>query len=274
MKTLQPTIDTLPWLFVDVDSTLILPGTKISDRNRQALMDYVSIGGRVSLATGKHPLAIMSLIEEMGLLGPHVAGNGSIIVKDGKSELIAGIGDYVQALDALLRREHIPFSIYTSSGVFVSSDDVTDSHIKLLLDIDEPVPDRINSPDWDNAFKILMFVPDSEVELESILRTAAADFKVASVRTSRDFLEMISPYGGKSVAMEKVLNSAGWSLRCTAAVGDSENDLCMLQKVGIAAVMGNASDCVKSAADKVLPACEEDGVAVFVEGLLTDFRGS
>ena len=54
----------------------------------------------------------------------------------------------------------------------------------------------------------------------------------------------------------------------TLAIGDSENDVAMLQTAGIGVAMGNAKEHVREIADVVAPDNEHDGVAWTVERLL------
>ena len=48
------------------------------------------------------------------------------------------------------------------------------------------------------------------------------------------------------------------------AVGDSYNDLPMLEACGLSVAMGNAPPEVKSIADFVVPSVENDGLAVAI----------
>ena len=51
----------------------------------------------------------------------------------------------------------------------------------------------------------------------------------------------------------------------TIAVGDSFNDLPLMQTAGLGIAMGNAPDEVRNAARHVVPSVEEDGLAHAVE---------
>ena len=58
------------------------------------------------------------------------------------------------------------------------------------------------------------------------------------------------------------------------AIGDSENDVAMLQTAGVGVAMGNAKEHVREIADVVAPDNEHDGVAWTVERVLRgDFDG-
>ncbi len=52
------------------------------------------------------------------------------------------------------------------------------------------------------------------------------------------------------------------------AIGDSGNDLSMLEAAGLAVAMGNSSEEIKSAADFITKSCEDSGVAYAIEKLV------
>ena len=49
------------------------------------------------------------------------------------------------------------------------------------------------------------------------------------------------------------------------AIGDSENDLSMIEAAGIGVAMGNASELVKNHADYITGTNAQDGVASAIE---------
>jgi hydroxymethylpyrimidine pyrophosphatase-like HAD family hydrolase len=59
------------------------------------------------------------------------------------------------------------------------------------------------------------------------------------------------------------------SPRNLIAFGDSYNDIDMLRLAGKGVAMGNAEEKVKQAADYVTLTNEEDGVAVFLEEMIS-----
>ena len=64
---------------------------------------------------------------------------------------------------------------------------------------------------------------------------------------------------GRSLALLSMMY--GIPLCDCAGVGDSDNDLAMLQAVGIPIAMGNAAPAVKAAACRIVPSNAQDGVA-------------
>lgn len=84
---------------------------------------------------------------------------------------------------------------------------------------------------------------------------------------------MARPRVTKGAALEAVAARLGIAREAVAAVGDWVNDVEMLDYAGLAAAMPESAPEVVAAADIVLPfGPEEDGVARFIEDLLTAGR--
>lgn len=72
----------------------------------------------------------------------------------------------------------------------------------------------------------------------------------------------------KATGMKKMVEYLGISMKNTIAMGDSSNDLEMLQAAGIAVAMGNAIDEVKEMADFVSIDARDGGVGFALEHFL------
>ena len=56
------------------------------------------------------------------------------------------------------------------------------------------------------------------------------------------------------------------------AVGDSENDLDMIEKAGLGVAMANGEEIVKAHADVLTGSNDDDGAAAAVEAYVLDMR--
>ena len=65
----------------------------------------------------------------------------------------------------------------------------------------------------------------------------------------------------KATALQQLAQLLGVELAEVMAIGDSDNDLPMLQAAGQAVAMGNAVPAVKAACAYETGRCEDDGVA-------------
>lgn len=83
-------------------------------------------------------------------------------------------------------------------------------------------------------------------------------------------LEITSARAGKRQAVEFLAGQLGLSLADVMALGDSGNDLALLQSAGWGVAMGNASDAVKRAANAVTDTNRESGAAKAVRRWLLD----
>lgn len=69
----------------------------------------------------------------------------------------------------------------------------------------------------------------------------------------------------KATGMQRVLDHVGISRENCIGVGDSVNDLPMIEFAGLGVAMGNAPEGVKARADAVTEHIDNDGVAVMIE---------
>ena len=81
-------------------------------------------------------------------------------------------------------------------------------------------------------------------------------------RTWDYYLEFLDPKANKASGLEALALAYGIDLSEVAAFGDAQNDISMLQKVGLGIAMANAKSEVKNAARRVSPwTNNEDGIA-------------
>ncbi len=78
-------------------------------------------------------------------------------------------------------------------------------------------------------------------------------------------VEISMETANKGYALEQLCDILQIPVCDTIAIGDSDNDLPMLRKAGLAIASGNAPAHVKAEADFVTADCEHDGVAVALE---------
>jgi Cof subfamily protein (haloacid dehalogenase superfamily) len=247
----------LPWIFCDVDNTLIRPGDGLSPSNRAAIRAYVAGGGRFSLATGKHPRSIVSLIQDLGLGSAQVAANGTCLLERGRITVLAHLGEAAQALRLRLEALGLPLALYREDGIEAGGawegwmDDVFDRYGEIR---------PLRGPQSGPVLKILGVVDDTDPRREQALRDLAVSVGAQVCRSDRHFLEFVPHGGDKGRAVCQVTEKAGWPLLHTLALGDTENDAAMFAQCGACAAVANATDEARLGADWVVPACTEDGV--------------
>lgn len=253
----------LPWIFSDVDNTLICPGQALSKRNAHSLRAYVLQGGRFSLATGKHPDSIRALVEELHLVDvPHIAVNGTCVLHNSTIRLLAHLPEDATHLAQRLESMGLPVVMYRTGGIETGCH-WTDALSDLFEQYGEirPVASNQAGP----LLKILCIVKDDDARREQDLRELADTFGVACCRSDAQFLEFLPKDGNKGLALRTILQEAQWPLLHSIAVGDSENDAPMFAQCGMCAAVANASASTSRGADWILPACHESGMAELLD---------
>lgn len=259
--------NSLPWIFCDIDSTLIYPGQKINKQSMEAIKRYIDAGGKLSLITGKHLISIHSFLREMNLEGPHSGVNGSMLIKnDCLSSYGPTVENYREIEDILLEKG-IHYASYVAGGIWTRSA-LTDDEIQSYNHVGEILPQPGATPDNSKVFKVLTFSHKNDEKRCTFVRELAAKYDLACVRTANEFLE-IGPKGhGKHAAALHIMHEAGWPDLNSISIGDSENDLTMFGSTGLSAAVANATPDVLPAADLNIPACTDNGVAQLLDTLV------
>ena len=81
-------------------------------------------------------------------------------------------------------------------------------------------------------------------------------------------VDFTHPHVNKGTAVARVVAGTGVDVGECVAIGDSHNDLPMLQAVGLAIVMEGAPPEVIAAADRVVPSVESDGLAQAIDDIV------
>lgn len=82
-------------------------------------------------------------------------------------------------------------------------------------------------------------------------------------------LELMPKGVSKGGALAFLMGCEGLEAHQVMAIGDGDNDREMLGVAGCGVAMGNAVPALREAADIVTASCEEDGMALAVEGILS-----
>ena len=252
----------LPWVFCDVDNTLIRPGDPLAPATGAAVKAYVQAGGTFSLATGKHPLSIAPLVRELGLTSTQVAGNGTCLLGQDGVTVLAELGPAAEDLRCALEGMGLTIAIYREDGIEPgrfweeSLDEVFDRYSEI-----RPVRTRLEG----RPLKVLCITDGSDTRREDELRSLATDLGVDCCRSDRHFLEFLPRGGNKGQAARTAMERAGWPVLHSLAIGDTENDEAMFALCGACAAVAGATEGALLGTDWTIGRCEEGGVGAFLD---------
>lgn len=264
-------------VFLDIDGTLVDHSGRIPASARHAVRAARANGHLVFLCTGRSRPELWPAVTDIGFDG--LVGGSGAYVEVGGVELLhrrLDVGQ-VQQITDFFGRHGLDYFFEGAVGLFGTPG--IQSRLRGLLRGAEPDAATLaelerglfayighievaEQPPTAPVSKVV-FVHSPGVTFAQIRDTFATDFDViaSSVPLSGATIGEIQLAGvHKASGIDRVTEHLGIERRHTLAIGDSDNDLEMLQHAGVGIAMGNARQHVREAADEVTSSPEEGGV--------------
>lgn len=260
-------------LFLDLDGTVILPGTfDMLPSTHKALREARESGHRAIICTGRN----------MGAVRP--------VLKYGFDGIIASAGGYIQIGDTVLRDQPIPdedaklaFRLFRENEVCIQPETFEKMYIdealyallqkasvssgnSELVRMRKQADDRLHSLPLsayhgETVYKILFACADGSqlAEPERVLGDRYFFLKHPKDPNGILYGELIYRKNSKGKAVEWVTEHFQKDRTDAIAFGDSINDWEMFRSCGFRVCMGSGADALKKAADLVCPEQTADG---------------
>ncbi|MFD1067714.1 Cof-type HAD-IIB family hydrolase [Oceanobacillus locisalsi] len=231
---------------LDMDGTLLNPMLEVSKRNTEAIQEALNQGIQVVLSTGRAIDTCYPYAQDLNLQTFLITANGGEVWTMEKELLQRKLlsADIVEDL----------YQITKESGVrrwMISTDKVFQE--------DEIV--NIQDYEW-LKFGCASENPEKLREVQERLMS----FEELELTNSLPTNIEINPKGvSKANALGFLCERTGISMDQIMAVGDSLNDMKMIQEVGVGIAMDNAQEAIKEAANAVTSSNIDDGVGKAIE---------
>ncbi|PLS07190.1 Cof-type HAD-IIB family hydrolase [Neobacillus cucumis] len=258
-------------IVLDLDDTLLQDDHTISPRTKQSLMDAQKLGVKVVLASGRPTYAMYDIAEELELkeYGSFILSfNGAKITNCQTGEEIFSSTlspETAHRLYNLSRREDVWIHTYIGDLIVTEAgNQYTDIESDItgldIFEVDSFVA-SVNEP----VVKVLMLdAPEKLAEVEKKLQQELAD-ELSVMRSKPFFLEFTEKGVTKGTSLNHLIGKLGITREEVMAIGDSYNDLAMIEFAGLGVAMGNAPEDIKEKANYVTDTNMNDGVAKVVE---------
>lgn len=253
---------------IDLDETLLFPDRTISPRAKRAIQAVRQLGSEVVLATGRMFCAAEPYAKELGLTGPLVAYQGSLVktVSDRHiwRHLHIPAGELIELLK-WLESKPVHINLYIDDELYVERMNSTAERYAKYSRVAVKEAGRLSSLPLEAATKVVA-IGDPDL-LSKLLPQAKRAFgsNLAINRSYSHFLEFGHLEATKSQALAWLGQKLGIEPAAMLAIGDGENDLDMIEFAGIGVAMGNAPSAIQAAADFVTASNTADGVAIALE---------
>ncbi|WP_060203764.1 Cof-type HAD-IIB family hydrolase [Sporosarcina koreensis] len=247
-------------VFFDVDGTITnFEDGSISNSTKEAIKELHDKGIKVVAATGR-PLSMCTEIETLGI-DTFITANGAY-VKHNKKII------HKVPMDRRIVRDVVEFASLYNDVLSFYSEGFSMNGIKnenILQALKETLslndyPDVNQQIFEEELFLMCLFANDNTVE-RYVERFPHLTFK----RWHPFILNVLQEDISKSLAIIKVLEYFNVDKSEAIAFGDGENDIDMLELVGLGIAMENGHERLKMVADFVTKKSSEDGIAFALE---------
>jgi Cof subfamily protein (haloacid dehalogenase superfamily) len=267
-----------------------LDGTVLDGRGRvtaavaAALRAVSARGTHLVVATGKARPAALAALAPSGLSAPlgglvtlasaGVFLNGGLVHRTGGSVIYSRTLEAAQVSDALelAAAAGIPACAFTGDTCVALApspllDELHTRYFEPLSAIAPSLPHLLEGPP---VVKVLLYA-HTAAAIDGVRPAMEALMagRAAVVQAVPEMLEILPLGASKGDGCARLLRALGVPAQRAAAIGDGENDVAMLQAVGLGLAMANAAPVARAAARHTL-SCgnEEDGVVEAIERFL------
>lgn len=267
------------FVFIDIDGTLYDKANHcVPESAVMALKKAKENGHELFICTGRTKGMVESSYHQLPVSG-FVYGCGSHIEKDG--QLLFSVQFPRKEMDELVayfKKHGIDYSL-EGREVSYFSDASMQNYMNYFCDNNPEMEERFTSGvvmkklnEVDEAGKQqtlkMAFQTKNEKALKELLDNLSD--KLTYFTYSDSFSgeiegEILVKGADKADSIDRVIELCNGKLEDTIAIGDSDNDLSMIQKAGIGIAMGNACESLKEVADYITTHISEDGLCTAFE---------
>lgn len=256
---------------IDMDGTLLNDKKEVSKENKIAIKKASELGVKIVVCTGRIFTSARFYASLIGTAAPIVASNGAYIREKDENRIIykkAINKEILPELINVIESFGLTLHLYTNQSIYTKElvnlalnyirwNEVVSEGEKVEVKVVKDFEDVINS---EEILKVALVCDDIEL-LRKLRSKISEEFDVSIVSSNSNNIEIMAKGISKGNAVKILADYFGYKREEVICVGDSENDISMIEYAGLGVAMGNGIDYVKSIADYITDTNERDGVA-------------
>ncbi|MFZ3101429.1 MAG: Cof-type HAD-IIB family hydrolase [Desulfitobacteriaceae bacterium] len=261
---------TIRLVAMDLDDTLLHDDCTISERTVAAIRAVQGLGVKITLATGRMPISARPYAQQLALDIPVINYHGAMIQNALSGEVIFRRVIPVKQAEEIvgcLQEKHFHVQIYLKDRVFAQHLNGYSGIYNSIASVRVEQRDlgQVLAEEAEGVEKMLVIGEEQDLDaLTTILRERYSK-TVHFTKSKPMFLELIEITVNKGVALASLAELYGIAREDVMAIGDSYNDIEMLEYAGLGVAMGNARPEVQMKANVITGTNQEDGVAQALE---------
>lgn len=263
---------------IDMDGTLLMDQSNISDEDKNIIRKAVNSGIHVAITTGRVYNCAHLYSKLIGLNTGIIASNGAYIA-DVKGNSIyknpLSINDVKDFLK--ITEKYNLLSYLTANFGLISTKELPENNIYRSLNKTLKDEEKIKLITVNSIEEAYSLYPDEILKGVCIGDTSDKNLIIArnELKEINNNLEIVSSWNNnfevmkkgssKGEAVEKLTKHLNLKRDEVMCIGDSENDISMIKFAGIGVAMGNAIDIVKNEANYITDTNKHSGVSKAIQ---------
>jgi Cof subfamily protein (haloacid dehalogenase superfamily) len=262
---LNPAEPRIRLLAVDLDGTLWDRSLTFGADDARALRQAARLGVEVVPVTARPPFGIEFGLHNSDFYHYAVAYNGSLVYERATHNVLLNLPispDQAKAVIHLIHKYHLYAGFYAGSDFYAEFDD-ENARLEAHSQGRHPVivPDLTQYADQGPNKLIVIELKDSQ-RLSRFYEEASQNLADLSfLYSTGNTIEICRSEVSKASGLRFLAERLGIQPAEILAVGDSYNDISMIELAGIGVAVANAPEKVRQAADWVTATCQDGGVA-------------
>ncbi len=252
-------------LALDLDDTLLNEEFIISKKNKEAIHKAIKKGVTVTLATGRMFRSTLPYAQQLELDVPLITYHGALVKTSLSQEQIfhcpVPLEAALEIIDFLEERgDHL--NLYLNDELFVREDNEMIRLYVSIANVDYRSVGNLKEFLKVEPTKMTM-ISTNEDTLKSYWDLFSKKYKnqLKVVPSKPYFLEITNARATKGQALKALADTLGIEREDVIAIGDSYNDIDMIEYAGLGVAVENAREDVKKVADYITTSNFNDGVA-------------
>jgi len=266
-------------LFTDLDGTLLDSEKAVSTSSRNAIIQMLSEGDHLVLASGRTYNSILDVLAKLDLPQKNLSGrvclaayNGALLYDYDNQVVIEQYTVPIPAAQVIFDmalQMGIHIQTYTDNCIISSAEDEEIRYYTQIIKSPYRVGTVLEEELVHAPYKLLAIALDDRSKLEALRSAFEASAYAAEITcefSCARYLEFYNRQAGKGNALRNLCSALHVHIKNTVAAGDEENDISMLRTAAVGVCMANGTPAAKEAADYVTERDNDhDGIAEVIE---------
>lgn len=261
-------------LFTDLDGTLLDDNRQITKKNREYIEKALKGGHQIVITSGRPLASVKQIAAELNLDSDGcyaIASNGSVLYDCGNDKILRKTTlskEYIKPMFKSAHEEGIHIHTYTDDNVICEEDRKEVHWYENEIRVPALIVDNVYEYMASDPVKIILLDLENQENLIRYQKKMLpfTQGKLETLFSNTKILEYCPLGVSKGKAVIELCNLLNIPIENTVSAGDAENDIPLIQAAHIGCCMKNGFDSVKSVADYITKADNNNsGFAEIIE---------